>query len=267
MALSGNTMTTDNRIDLFAEHFQSEMEMISSAQFRHGRTGFDRSAVYKRLLFCCLIGTVSDVIPPPSGPGAPGNRGEKNKWKFLAAIRLFGDWPDHKRISRPYLEKLLSFTSKPLFEPVKKHIKTLPPWPQNSIVTSAYDLEPNWFEANWPKKAEGQPEKIDNKKGESWSFQDLRHDHLFYGFRHKLVHELRALNPEEAISQDLGTPYYHKGRDLTEHPVRHYWQLKHPPGFVYNLAKRILRGIVADFRSRQVDPGLALWSEPYWSDF
>ena len=49
-------MTVDERIDSFTGWFQTEIRLIS--EINYGR----REEVYKRLLFCCLIDTITDIL-------------------------------------------------------------------------------------------------------------------------------------------------------------------------------------------------------------
>jgi len=251
---SVDSTQVDKGIDLFFSHFKNVIETISSSSCSRNED------VYKRLLFCCLIDTISDVVELPA-PHSNINAKQDDKAKFLYAIRRFGEWPEHDRVSRPYLDKLLSETTDPRLDPLKEWLASLETLPNTSIVKISYDLDLKLIEKLWPKDANNQPVKI-NKK----TFSDLRHDSLFYFFRNKLVHEMRAVNPEAYVGPNHLEPFYHRGQDETEKPFRVYWLLTHPPKVVEKLALRILKGLTEDCRQRKIDPGKRLFAEPYWSE-
>jgi hypothetical protein len=145
-------MTVDEGIEMFVAHFENEIKMVSACDFQH-RNGDDRNDVHKRLLLCCLIDAMSDVIrirlPPEKAR-------QENRLKFLAAIRRFGKWRDSQKISRPYLERLLTrVKNDPQFDPVHEYLKDLPLLPNDSIVSTSHDLDPKWFEKNWPRNSKG----------------------------------------------------------------------------------------------------------------
>jgi hypothetical protein len=194
----------------------------------------------------------------------PEKARQENRLKFLAAIRRFGKWRDSQKISRPYLERLLTrVKNDPQFDPVHEYLKDLPLLPNDSIVSTSHDLDPKWFEKNWPRNSKG-PVKIEIKKGVKKSFHDLKHDELIYAFRNSLVHETRALSREAEIPPH-SVPFYHRKRDTTVRPHRKYWVLKHPPKFLETLALNILHGMEDHFRKRKVNPCLRLWNRPDWA--
>jgi len=194
---------------------------------------------------------------------------QPDKPKFLAALRRFGNWPDSKKISRPFLEGLLIKAKKdPDFDPVRNHVASLPPFPNDSVVSTSHDLDPKWFKANWPEDQKTQKPKTipitNGKRVKQLTFRDLQHDQLFYDFRNQLVHEMRSLHREADIPPHA-EPFYHRLCDMTVRPYRESWQLKHPPKFVENLALSILQGLADDFRRRQSDPASNLWTKQHWT--
>jgi len=248
-------MTVNERIDSFTGWFQTEIRLIS--EINYGR----REEVYKRLLFCCLIDTITDATVLCEAPGKVSDPKRVNKSKFLVAIERYGKWPSCNKVSYIFLKELLSRTENPKFGGVKEHLAGEPDWPDESVVNISRDLDVEWFEKNWPRDPKGKPAVIAEK-----TFRDLRHHALFYHFRNKLVHEIRAVNQEYEINPDEEYPFYHRGQDCTSEPNRTFWHLVHPPQFVKTLALNILNGLAADCRQNQIDPWQHLAREPYWSE-
>jgi hypothetical protein len=249
-------ITVNERIDSFTRWFQTEIRLISEINFGQ------REEVYKRLLFCCLIDTITDATDLREAPGKESDPEQVNKPKFLKAIERYGKWPSYNKVSYVFLKLLLSKTEDPKFGGVKKHMAGVPDWPDESIVSISRDLDEEWFEKNWPRDSCQKPVKIAKK-----TFRDLRHDMLFYHFRNKLVHEVRAVNPEYETNLDEKYPFYHRGQDCTAEPNRRFYHLVHTPQFVKTLALNILDGLATDCRRNQIDPWKHLAKEPYWSEW
>jgi len=247
--------SVNESIDWFDNFFRNELEMVASTRFTR------RESVHKRLLFCCLIDAMSDAVDLPCL--SPKGSHTDNKKRFLEGIRLYGKWPACSKVSRPYLESLLSKTTDSAFDKVKDYISQKPNWPNQVIVDTKHDLRFKDLDLHWPRD-KNEPKKIAETR-----LADLRHDHLLYYFRNKLVHETREVNQEYDTRFDdmpASRPFYHKGLDWTQNPPSDYWALTHPPKFVEKLAFNILRGLVADCRRRQLDPVKRLSTEPYWSE-
>lgn len=255
-------MSIDDKIRDFEDHFLNELAMVSSVDFRHNN-GHGRNGVFKRLLFCCLLDTMSDVIDPAECADAPSNERQQDKWKLLVAIKRYGNWPNHDKVSLPRLSRLLERTTDPNFDSLRNcanHILKTTPWPEGGLIPISNDPSLSWLEAIWPRSAEGKPLKINQ-----CDYNDLRHDRILYSFRNKLVHETRQVIPEGPDTAPEPGPFYHRRRTVAD-PVKELWILKHPSKFIEELTMNVLRGLVADHRQRQIDPGERLWTDQLWND-
>lgn len=236
----------EQQINSFTSWFEREIQLISETNFSR------REEVYKRLLFCCLIDTITRAIVFSDGRKPGSQRG--NKDKFLEAIRRYGNWPTYNKVSHPYLYARLSETKDSKFDKVKEYMAN---WPNETIVETSCDLDLQRLETIWPRESGGELLKIKKK----YRLQDFTHDRLFYDFRNKLVHEIKTEILELEIEPDRQYPFYIKRIDQTIQPYKEDWILVHPPKFVENLASDILNGLSNDCRRYKINPWQQLIAE------
>lgn len=241
-------------IEIFVTYFKEKIDAISNAKFGNHRDEDQTVSDLKRLLFCCVIDAMSDVVDVPAEETNKnqGNRKDLqiDKARFLKAIMDYGGWVDCSRVCRPQLEALLLDANKESkFDGVRNFIEKLPAWPSDGTslaVVRKYDPKCADLEKVWPEEQNGELCKINKVNCRS-----ITHAMFLYHFRSELVHKLESCTYQSALPLGQKEPYYVRVKDESvENKHSSYWVLEHPPEFMAKLARSILSGLEKHFRDQ-----------------
>lgn len=224
---------TEQHIDQFVAYFRRQLQVVKTATFS------ENDEIYRKALYCSVIDALGTTM------GATGSHRDK----FTKAVQQYAAWPDHSRVSRPHLEKLLSRTTDSGFDAVRHALAASPPFPPSSIVPIAKDPEFAAIEVHWPREPKGSVMRLSRIDGLDCAM--LRHDQLLYSLRNKLIHESRTHGTTIPLPYH-NTPYYHQTISLDTGAV--WWTLSYPSSFVENVAAKVLEGLEDHYRAKKVDP-------------
>lgn len=245
-------VNTYDPIEIFVTYFKEKIDVISNAKFGTHSDEHQTVRDLKRLLFCCVIDAMSDVVDVPAA-GTNKDQDNRNdlqidKARFRKAIKDYGGWPDCSRVCRPQLEALLEEDKASKnkggncnFDGVRAFIKKLPAWPSDGLTPLAavhkYDPEYEDLEKVWPPK--------DGKLCE------ITHAMFLYHFRSELVHKFESCTYQSTLHLGQKEPYYVLVEDESvNNQHSSYWVLEHPPEFMAKLARSILSGLEIYFRGQ-----------------
>lgn len=223
-------------IDTFVSHFH---EVLS----RFGELPNEPIlVVLKKLGFVAAIDGMSKV--------SPHHDSKYPRERFVAFIRRFSGWGDCERISLPHLEQALSKDTRPEFEEMRRHVKSLlASWPSSPSgpLAIACDPMPDQLVALWPR------EDASFKKLANVDHERFRHAHLLYSSRNFLAHELRE-GSWHTIGGDATFPHYSYTKIESVVSPRERWLLYYPVEFFSSLAASCLVKLEEWLKVEHIDP-------------
>lgn len=226
-------MNTQSHIDQFFRYWTRQAKVIAETTF------VENAEVYRKTLFCCIIDAIATVAA----------RGAKlsHRLKFTQAVRDYGNWPDHSKVSTPHVIALLELTDDPSFKKAREYVANLPR-DNTSVVSITKDPEFAVLEQVWPVGNRGSRQLM---KIEGVQLDYLRHDNLLYSLRNTLVHEARTHGTSLPLEWQK-VPYYHKVVNLDTGDRS--WSLNYPSAFLITLTENIIVAVEQGCRADNVDP-------------
>lgn len=197
------------------------------------------NASFRKALYLILTDALSTLRFPDYR--SPGNR-------FVNFVNTYGGWVDCDRVSLPQADLLLNDTKKGDATLAAVVSGRLAQWPDGKVVDLSSDPFPN---------------ELPDPMG---VLRDCQHGRLLWAMRNTLLHEFRHPGYSfEGMSPGRDGPYYHQTHFVEGALAGQIgWELVVPDRFLERLALRCLDGLVAWFRSEQIDPRLIGYQGRSW---
>lgn len=232
-------------INRYCAHFFRQIERVQEI------TG-DSADLFKKILFSSVLDALSRSVFPKQKP----------RDRFTSLVRVFGEWPEHKRVSLPHLVRLLQKHPSVPCDELRAFTKTrLSEWndPSNGI---GLDQDPILDEVLiYVPKSDDRKAIISEE-----TVQKLTHLQLLYSHRCVIFHELRT--PGYGI--DIGfdnKPYYHELHSVDDDgqlAEKETFEMVYPVRFFQNLCMVILTNLQSHLQHNKINPVRSYRFGSYW---
>lgn len=226
----------EKKVERFISLFSERLNNIRSTRFVESPQD---NCLYKKIIYVALIDSLSGTVYPKRGSRA----------RVVSFIRNFSGWKFCQKISLPHLVRLLEKVSEPKFPKLRQFaFSSFDKWKEGDVIE--LDKDPDYTKVQQLLLADKQStESIGKVK-----LISLRHDHLFYEYRNKLVHEL--IEPGYGMEHDEDKePLYHIMTTMHSNKSETTsWELVYPLGFFESICKTILEKLEKYYTTNQIDP-------------